>query len=214
MTQDYVEYTLGPPAVSYIRERLQDGKTLSKCLLSALNLESGRVTIHLPSDATADNMEEFTWGGKLPEAPQELHVRVEGGGLAIPVANTDPYLVASCVAFLRERPRRICLFEEWMVSASKPWKGSPRFLNLGEDVYYFAVSGEPDIEQRLKDAIRSARQVWPPTLGVLSELPDGLQLAENSGQVTESELRQIAQEACQLIVGAYDAEACLIWTRV
>ena len=59
----YQAVRLPAEANRYICERLQEGNSLAKHLLTQLDLESGRVTSFLPPDVAQGVTKQFRYGG-------------------------------------------------------------------------------------------------------------------------------------------------------
>ncbi|HLF71658.1 MAG TPA: hypothetical protein VI759_05860 [Dehalococcoidia bacterium] len=217
MNQTYVQIDLGASAITYLRERLSNGKTLSKLLEQAVDLDQGAICIFLPPESKLDHLEQFKWGGKLAPPPPETHTQIVGKDgtrwIGKPVPNTDAHLDATCLEHLRRNPVNICLFEKWMSKPSDPWveREKPRFLFLDEEMYFFATAA--DGEDGLHREQRGARDAWPPLLGVLARKPDSLALPVGRGAITEKELAEIATTTENIIVEVYDGEAYLLWTK-
>lgn len=57
--QRYREFAVGKEAISYIKDILSNGKTLSKWLLKQVNLEEGRITTFLPESVDIASIKDF-----------------------------------------------------------------------------------------------------------------------------------------------------------
>ena len=61
--------------------------------------------------------------------------------------------------------------------------------------------------------IRKAHNVYPGLIGVMTSLPEGHYLALEKKKITSEELKLLAERAEKIIVGAYDGEGYLIWSK-
>lgn len=222
MSDTYKEITLGPEAVHYIRDRLAEGKTLAKFLLDRADLNKGRVTTFLPSNADLSKINNFSRGGVLPAPPPETHhhyTTPDGTKtVMVPVPGTGTHLAAMIQEFLEQGDARICLFESAVAKPTDGFLSTPnakdlRVLPFQEDVYYLLK--QQDDREKIDKTLRYAKSYL--VLGVLVHLSKdkGLLLDEDSlrKELTLDELKVLAEETEKIIVGAYDGEGYLIWRR-
>jgi hypothetical protein len=211
---DLVKYTLGPEALEYVRERLENGKTLARYLLDALELEAGVVTTFLPPGLGQEKVAHLTWGGVLPVDLEGVRYLEEPDGSTsrlVPTPNTKDHLVEAVRMYLSGTRARVCIFEEWGWSASDRCidLAEPIIFTHGEEVYYVVDSAND--QREVTDAVRSAWCAYPGHLGAMTSL-------EASGSpglpkiLTSADLRALAERTQALLIGAYDAEAYLTWS--
>ena len=94
------------------------------------------------------------------------------------------------------------------VSATDIWAvGS--YFTVGDEVYLFAEGGS-SFDQVL--GILTEGHLYP-AIGTLASLPDGYRPIDEGAAVDQDVLRRLAEGTRYLIVGAYDAEGWLIWSR-
>lgn len=224
MSNALIEIRLGPEAIEFIKDRLAQGKTLSKFLLNRPDLDRGEVITLLPSGVDLKKIRNFSEGGVLPTPSSENHYRYSTPDgtktLMVPVPNTTPALTAGIDEFLRENAGRLCLFESAVARPSYGFLSSPnaqdlRVLTFGEDVYYMLANDDIDPEKIKKTIGYSTSYL---TIGVLAELSnkDKLLPIEQKmirGEITRDELKVIAERTQTIIVGAYDGESYLLWRR-
>jgi|GEM_PF-1123840 len=220
MSDAYREITLGPEAVDYIRDRLAEGKTLAKFLLTRGDLDKGRVTTFLPSDADLSKINNFSRGGVLPTPPPETHHHYTTANgtrtLMVPVPGTSTHLAAMIQAFLKQGDARICLFESAVAKPTDGFLSTPDakdlcVLTLDEDVYFLLK--ENDDREMIDKTLRYTKSFR--VLGVLVHLSEDKFLDEDSvrKELTLDELKVLAEDTEQIVVGAYDGEGYLIWSR-
>lgn len=210
----FSERQLGRSALLHIRKRLQAGKTFANRLLEALDLEEGIVITYLPDNVSDEGAHEFRHGGKLPPADESTWRRGPGV-IFIPKENTDEWLTARIESFLSKSSERVCIFEEGIARASDPfWSkkdGKREFVAfVGDEVYYVVRSAET--ADQVSDAVNYASSAWPGSLGALTTAdPDDPILINR--EIDPAQWPVLAARTEALIVGAYDAESYLIWSR-
>jgi hypothetical protein len=223
MSEAYKEITLGPGAVDYIRDRLAEGKTLAKFLLDRTDLDTGKVSTFLPFDADLSKVNNFSRGGVLPTPPPETHHHFTAPDgtktVMVPVPGTSNQLGAIIQEFLKQGDAQICLFES---AVAKPTDGflstsnakDLRVLTFQEDVY--CLLKENDDPEKIEKSLRYAKSFL--VFGVLVHLSDKDKVlpldADSPGkELTLDELKVLAEETEKIVVGAYDGEGYLIWSR-
>jgi len=218
MTRGFREFQLGPEALEYIKKCLAQGKTLAGHLLRRRDLATGEVSTFFPSEVSTEQVKEFTFGGKLPTPPAETHkffTAKDGSQYkAIPIPNTDFWLVGAVQDFLRGREEAICVFED---ALARPGDRSLSALDtnvwaFNDEVYHFLTHADLE-DTKIEAVIRRAMSVFPPLIGVLSSASRLTDLAVRTREVTSGKLKTLAENAEKIIVGAYDAEGYLIWHR-
>ncbi len=216
MNEICAELHLGPEAISYIQERLANGKTLARYLLQRPDLESGTVTTFLPSDVGKEAATQFKWGGKLRRDPATFVYHTEPDGSTTrwePVPDTDPWLALLLQEFLRGTPEGICIFENSSALPRDPWLQSSDLQTLifGDEVYHFVSHRDAENEKRILETIRGARS-WL-FYGVATSSPNPGDVSLEAGTIGREFLEVCAQRAEKIVVGAYDGESHLIWSK-
>lgn len=216
MNEICAELHLGPEAISYIRERLAHGKTLAKYLLERVDLESGTVMTFLPSDVSKEAASEFKWGGKLKRDPATFVYHTEPDGSTTrwePVPNTDPWLVSILQEFLGAGRERVGIFENELASPGDPWLSSwdMQTLIFENEVYHLLSNKDADNEQTILTTIRGAGN-WL-FIGAMTSLSEPSDLPLEGGTLDDQVLKMFAERAAKIVVGAYDGESYLIWSK-
>ena len=222
MSEAYKEITLGPEAVDYVRDRLVTGKTLAKLLLDRGDLDKGKITAFLPTDADLSKVNNFSRGGVLPAPPLETyhHYTTPDGTKTVmaPVPGTSNQLAAMVQEFLNRSDKRIGLFESAVAKPTDGFLSTPnakdlRVLSFQGNVYYLLK--HQDNSEKIEKTLRYAKSFR--ALGVLVHLSKDkfLPFGEDSvpKELTLDELKVLAEETEKMIIGAYDGEGYLIWTR-
>lgn len=212
--KSFKEIVFGPEAKDFVRDRLQEGNTLSRFLLDTCDLDKGLVTTFLPSTVSYELANQFDTGGKLQVTEPTLYFEQGETSemLMVPMPNSYSCLAVIIREFLGKDQQHLCIFED---VTSKP--GDPkisledkRILIFNEEVYY--QLGRGDDEGTIAKTIRDANSLWH-FLCVMSSV------SEREGFVTDryvasEKLKIFAEGAQKIVVGAYDGEGYLIWTKM
>jgi hypothetical protein len=109
---------------------------------------------------------------------------------------------------------RVCVFEDWIASP-----GSALVANsdlrpyVFENIVYFALFHEDaENRERIESTIQNAEDVWL-FYGVISSLPEEMHLDPEGGLISGQIMEMLAQRAEKIVVGAYDGESYLIWSK-
>ena len=184
-------FDLGPETFVYIRSQLGQGRGLGRALLQ-LPIESGRAFTYLPEGVSPGELRDF-----------------ESGGVASGEENRQ--LAEFVHAYVGAEPNgvRLAVFEHPTASRGDARKPQSPYFTVGDDVYLFVEPGSS-----VDDIARTAREAhWYPSLGVLGALPSlPLPRAQGSEQ-SPTLIATVADGADHVLVGAYDAEAWIIWSR-
>ncbi len=212
--RDLREFKLGGAALDFLRERLAEGKTLSRCLLQYCDLKGGDVVTHLPGDMKEDELYQFSIGGKLP-VPLGSAKRVQASDgrwmTMVRTPNMDAYLARIIRDFLRD-DRSLCLFEDFKSSPTDPriQREDERIRILGDEVYYALGKIDAVDEEKIAKTIRDADSIWH-FLCVMSSLPEMRRLSGRN--LTEEIVKCLAERAEKIAINAYDGEGYLLWYR-
>jgi hypothetical protein len=211
------EIVLGQEALDYVRDSLRVGKELAAYLLKALTLESGRVRTFLPVGLPTTEINRFSAGGKLPMAPVEKRTLVVAGKsaevAAAPLPNLDVVLASTIKKYLNSEADALCLFENALASPGDGWLSRAKVHSVvtKSSVYHILRSEDTDSEL-IQQTVAKSKSIRPPLLGILAHYP----LASSrfkSGTIEPADLQKIAERTEELLVGAYDGEGFLIWSR-
>jgi hypothetical protein len=189
------EVELGEEAIKYIRHVLSQGGMLSNHLLD-LPLQRGQVRTWLPTNVDPASLTAFEMGGVITgEMKKEVELKFAD-------------LVSK---YLSESGTRYALFEHALARASDPFLLSvgAKFLICQSQVYFFLTSGDQDVREVLNTAKTASTYLFT---GVLANLPDTLEI-RNHQEVTEEVLRTVVDKTEYFIVGAFDGEGYLTWSR-
>ncbi len=216
MTNNFREIHLGSEALEYIRASLAQGKTLASYLLQRPDLENGHVLTFLPPQVSEEQVKEFTFGGKLPTPPAETHTffTAKDGSRykAIPIPNTDFWLVAAVEDFLKAGEGAICCFEDALAKPGDPWLSAldtPVWV-FQDEVYHFLVYTDPK-GRKIESVIRRAKSIFPPLIGAFTFVTKKIEAVVDARGLGSTELKTLAENAEKIVVGAYDGEGYLIW---
>jgi hypothetical protein len=205
------EIELDRDAITFMRSCLSEGNTLSKHLLR-LPLDEGRVVTYLPLTASPDAIKRFAVGGIIPTT--RLQHEVDAGKyefVQLSRAEVELKLADLISAYLNQPGSRYAIFEHALAEPTDPWlaQTSAKFFTYRSEVYIFLTS--QDISTKaIVSAIRTAATYrFTGILCTTSKLPD-----LGTGQVVEQDtLRALAKSTEHIIVGAYDGESEIVWSR-
>lgn len=182
----------GPEAITYIRSCLSEGDTISTYLLN-LPLENGRVATHLPTTISPAASRRFKVGGVTTRS------------------ETEPALVAFILAYLRGQRKRYAVFEALERPGDAPLSSSKAQFFIHEDeIYYFLTPQERD-PTKVASTVRAARSY--PFIGVLTSIPEDEPDIRAGYELTADILERLAMRTEHILIGAYDGEGELIWSK-
>ena len=177
-------------AIAYLRANLESGHALARHLL-ALPLDAGSVAATLPADA-----------------PDPAFSRFDAGGVTHRAA-TEPELAALVLGHLRQGGGRVAVFEDALSRRGDPVlaKQGGRYAFVGDEVYHVLLPGD-DGGQVIAAARRATSFSF---IGVLTSTPgDGL---AGGQELSPERVEALARRAEHVLVGAYDGEGVLVWSR-
>lgn len=191
-----VERHFGSEAISYARKELSNGGTYSRHL-AELPLEDGDITSYLPREVAIARTIDLEHSVFLRTTVEMKQSRLTTAGF---VRN-----------YLGEGPKRIALFETLsrvgdplLLSESLPY-----VTHLGE-VYVLATHTESSTEAILK-RIKRARH-YPFVAGLID--PVGIRIQPGPpAEVPGDDLGTLARNTDHIVIGAFDMEGFLIWSR-
>ena len=206
---------LGREAIKYIEETLAEGKTLAT-YLRKLDLQKGKVVTFLPSEVTNEEAKQFKWS-KLPQPPLEAfscEISKDGKkSLVSPKPDTDSYLIISIQEFLIKEGHR-CIFEDAIREASDLPKLSltTSYLAFNNELYHILSPRELQ-SASIMDTIKLARNFYPGLIGALTTIPKNQNFHFENNKITSKQLKILAELTEKIVIGAYDGEGYLIWSR-
>lgn len=221
--QQYQEFVLGPEAITYVREWLQKvGKTLGKALLQGHVLERGCVSTMLPAYVTKERAKAFE-AGVHREPPPETHLLVTTANgkrwRQVPKPTAEACLVKIIQEFLNTFEGRLCVFEDYPARPTDPWFQRREFQSkvfvFGEEIYHIV---DWRTAEEIRTTINAAEAAWPPLIGALTSVPQDNRLfcelpMTRFGTLHKEDLKIMAQRTEKIIVGAYDGEGYLVWSK-
>lgn len=203
-------------AASFIKDTLGKGKTLSKLLLASHEIASGSVYTFLPADTSTETANDFAGGGKLPPLPAETHEHFTSEDGAkwrmVPVPNADADIVTTIQNFLRAEQGHVCIFEDAVAKPTDLWLSSAgtRVLTFNDEVYHWL--SQDDVETtKILNTIRRANS-WL-FMGAMTSTLKIKGFASDAGTISYDALKTMAEETKIIVVGAYDGEGYLIWSK-
>jgi len=187
------EFDLGSAGISYIRSSLATGFTLMRQVLG-LQLEKGRVRTLLPEGVALKSLTEFSYGGVATGHRAAIEERV----------------AELILDHLSAVEHSLVAFEDYNLDpGSKFLAGRQHFVYRSEVSLYIDSRSSPsadDVRRVMKQASEYTSRA------VLTSAADETRL--QCGQsVTMEFVRTLARNTQHILVGAYDEESYVIWTR-
>jgi hypothetical protein len=181
-------------AVPFLEEYLVYGHELDRQVLGQINIKHGVVSSYMPR-GLLPNREDILYGG---------------------VADRDEsiYCAALVIAeFIAKGERPVCILENSLSHPDAPYMAryrTPR-LSLNEEVYYYLTKNELSLE-KIRNALIEAEM---PNffVSVLADVPHDFPFPRPEGIITPEDIEIIVRGTKKFIVGAYDGEGYLIWTK-
>lgn len=206
------EVELGSEGISYLRAYLSEGKALSKYLLT-LPLEQGHTSSLLPPTVSIEASRQFELGGQVV-SDADLTYEIGAGSYKMvgPLGVENDLRLASFIsAYISRTGQRYAVLEHALAEPGDPWlsQRSVKFFTCNSAVYIFLSVQDTSLEMILT-AVRAARAYR--FTGILTN-PLALPEISVGHEVTPGLLRVLAAATEHIIVGAYDGEGEVIWSR-
>lgn len=189
----------GEPAIDYIEHALSLGGTLARLVQKHCDLRAGSVYAFLPTEYAVATSRDYIRGGVASSTISLTH------------------LTEVISHFLDATRARICLFENALARATDPWlaKAQSHLLLFDEEVLHLVTSRDylqfaDDRDAAIRTAVIEAERALT-VIGVCSLEPVPNWRPGNI--VSYDELERVAEKHRKLIVGAFDGESYLVWTR-
>jgi len=209
---------LGDAGLTYIRERLAWGRTLSRLLLDGLDLTTGRTWTYLPPAMPEEQAKRFALGGVT-----RLGTGRAPAVFAHPTSDrwervynlVEPLVAAEVGAFLTQHDHGVAVWEDPLLDAGGPWvREHPEepLLFLGEEVYValsHATSSPAAVAAGL--GVMGARWGSPAVVAALpvEALHPFLTL---HAPVAAQHLQPLVNHCRLLFFEAYDGEGYVLWS--
>lgn len=179
-------------AIAYIRACLEQGNTLAKHLLD-LPLDQGQVIAPLPNAVSETAYSQFTVGGVTTRNV------------------TEPVLANFIATYLQGMAGRYAVFEDALARPGDSILASSQapFVTFDSEVYYLLSNQQIDPNQIIATIRRATSHLF---IGVLTSLNAETELRPRQS-ITANLLATIAQHTEHILIGAYDSEGVLIWSR-
>jgi len=189
--------------------------SLAHHLLTRDDLAGGMVITCVPKKTPQEALYHFREGVKLKaelSTVEELGEETQGWH-PVPEGGTYFWLVRVVMEYLRGRPDKVCMFDSWTKSPDDITLArlDPRPHIFQNQVYFALFHKDADRKETVASVVGHAME--PFFFGVMSSLPMSSGLDPESGTITSDVLEMLAQRAEKIVVGAYDGESYLIWSK-
>lgn len=214
------QYVLNNRAIAYIRYALGEGFSLARLLLNRQDLEEGHVVTFLPENLSEEQLYDFRAGGKLLVPPNAVLQTFDSLGRAIkiePIPSTLSHLALLIHDYLIKECQAIAVFQDGMAEATDKWitqNQNYRIMIAEGRVYHFLTTEDAE-PSKIERVVSKAETIYPPLIGVMAVVEAELlgRWGENRVEVSREELSILAAQSDQIVIGAYDGEGYLIWTK-
>ena len=209
------KFVLGSEAIDYVRKCLEAGNKLAELVLEDVELEKGNVITFFPSFVKKKELNKFDIGGKLSQPFKAQWINRENG-VSIP-SSIDNYLVSKIKNNLTNFKNGLCVFEDFLANPKDPCLSNKRnsIYVYKNDVYYFLFA--QDVTKEKINQIIKWSSALPIHLGyIISDLKNNdfiMTSNKENTNLSKSELKIIVKRIKRIIVGAYDGEGYLIWSK-
>lgn len=202
-----VRHEFGAEGAAYIRRYLAGNERFGKRfgrLLGHQDIEAGTVSAFVPNESSAAQRVSFEVGGLFSRRPRE---------------QSDPSPKARAVAWLtavlREaglEPRILCIEDARTGrTAVETTLANVPFFFCGDDVYWYAT--DRALEDASLEWVPLSGALADPNIGVVTTLPTGMTSIRNRQALGSEAVEEMVAGAVAVIVGAWDSEGFLIWSR-
>lgn len=213
-----VEIPLDNLGNSWVKQTLHEGHTLAHQVLESLDIDAGKVVTFLPPEADIESAKShFEWS-VMPIAPKEEWVWLEKTPdgkqpYMTPVHTVDARQIEIVQEFLQADPDHVLICEDMILEPTYPAfrKSKNTLWTYGEEVYHVIFSvGRPKVEKIRRVMGQASSWLF---IGMMSSFPSSGRSGALRKEITVLELKTIAQNTQKLIIGAYDHDGYIIWSK-
>src|SRR5258708_7725801 len=208
---------LGDAGLTYVRERLLGGKTLSSLLLDRMEISGGRAWAYLPPAMTDAQAHHFEWAGVASTATgiDDEWIERSDGRWQVVRNPVHPLVVNHVQRFLSEKDQGVAVWEEPTAAAGDPWvKNHPEepLFFLGDEVYYVLQHHTATLGA-VGDGLERMVAWWG-SPAVLSELPvEALRpFLTSRATLVPAQLQLLVEPLRLPFFTAYDGEGYVFWS--
>jgi hypothetical protein len=204
-----VRIDLDERALTFIQGHLSLGSTLCGAL-SRLIEGQGQTFTFLPPDKI-DAAYRFHAGGILQVNVDRSARRFTFENQLVPVESLNSIRAQRVVDFLKTHKDGIAIVSEAVVRISDPkareYMAENRGFRIGEEIYYF-LNGRDSIDA-VEGLLKRTDYIWHSVV-VLCDPHKELTTSDLS---SANSLSDVVSMASEVIVGAYDREGFVVWSR-
>lgn len=188
---------LDTQALLFVESNLRKGLTLSRRILEYQNVSGGSVAACLPPDIDLSAIKK-----RLSDEFRYGFLTEQGGALSCLVEFVRSYLSAES--------GRIAIFENANASTDDPRLDEDgKVLALENEVYYMLSSKDDD--ESIRNSITSANSLWI-HIGILASVSN-IDDWKSKSILDPHDAVDLAKRTEHVIVGAFDDEGYLIWSK-
>jgi hypothetical protein len=162
---------------------------------------------------------EFEWS-VLPLAPRSQWVwqkKTPDGKepVAIPVQKVDLPQINIVQEFLNASSDHIFILEDIVGQLTDPYvsRMTHPIWTYGKEIHHVVFGGQASTKDEIRRVISYSSSAWQHFIGVLTSWPNLAEFHPTRHELTPKELSNLASRAEKLLIGAYDNNGYLVWSR-
>jgi len=190
------QVVLSDKALKHIRDELAYGDVIAESLLQYINFEQGIIYTFLPDDVK--DIESLDFRDSVSKNYQAMY------------GETHKIIAEFIKTYLSQHKNGIVVFET-LASPNDTFLKykEPQYFSNQQKVYLYLVNENADV-QEANEIISGARGY--PCIGILSSLPRG-ETIQTQQIVNDNFLQQLVVETEHIIIGAFDQDGFLFWSK-
>ena len=190
------QVALSDKALKYIRDELAYGDVIAESLLQYINFEQGIIYTFLPDDVK--DIECLDFRDSVSKNYQAMY------------SETHKIVAEFIKTYLSRHKSGIAVFETLASPDDRFLKyREPQYFSNQQKVYLYLVNKNADV-QEVNEIISGARGY--PCIGILSSLPSS-ETIQTQQIVNDNFLQQLVVETEHIIIGAFDEDGFLFWSK-
>ncbi|MBN2238480.1 MAG: hypothetical protein JW712_01795 [Dehalococcoidales bacterium] len=222
MTYDnsYTRLELGREAFDWVKKTLSEGFTLSRFILEKVAIDSGVVITYLPHEADIERAKTEFNESVMPLAPKDTWVwlREQPDGkkpVAIPVQTTDSPQLEIIKTSLNNSPNSLFVCEDMMMRWSDKYAQTIThpLWTYEEELYHIIFHNDFPTIGEIRQVISHSDSAWQHFVGVITSLDPAPSNYVLRKVISDNEINTLVKNTQALLIGAYDNDGYLLWSR-
>ena len=190
------EVKLESNALEFIKAELANGSTFASIILQDLQLASGKVTTFLPEDVDGGSITDFT--DSVADDYRRMY------------SETHDEIRNFILRYLSKGKNNLAIFEDALSPDAEYFqKERVQFFSYGQEAYRY-LTGNDLNEDKIARTITRARG-YPFIAALTSHTKPVTRQVHKA--MSDDDLRELAAEIDHIIIGAFDEDGFLVWTK-